>query len=202
MRLHGLGDVRVAAVGTDDHTGALDDRRTIGVAAPDTDDSSVLDHDFGFRPLAVGVVSGAMAAAKIGGSLTAGRIAHAAGSRRTVGAMLGGSAAAAAVLAGTHEAGLYIILTAATTFLAIGVWPLVVDGALARVPPEERPGLSIVWNVREYAAIGATTALGGYLLDVSARPTLLLAVASVLLATAAVSALAVLGRPVYRPQPA
>src|SRR5205823_14572668 len=109
---------------------------------------------------------------------------------------------AAAILAAPLQAYPSLFLTVATAFLAIGVWPIVVDGALARVSPEERYGLSIVWNVREYAAIAATTALGGYLLDVSARPTLLLAVASVLLATAAVSALAVLGRPVYRPQPA
>ena len=162
----------------------------------------VLNDDFGLRPLAVGLVSGAVGAAKIGGSVTAGRIVHAAGSKRTVGAMLGGSAVAAAVLAGTHQALLYILLTVATAFLAIGVWPIVVDGALARVSPEERPGLSIVWNVREYAAIAATTAFGGYLLDVSARPTLVLVLASALLASAAVSALAVLGRPVYRPRAA
>jgi MFS family permease len=162
----------------------------------------VLSDDFHFTPLAVGVVSGAVAAAKIGGSITAGRVAHTAGSRRTVAAMLAGSALAAAVLAGTHQAYLYVFLTVATAFLAIGVWPIVVDGALARVSPEERYGLAIVWNVREYAAIAATTALGGYLLDVSARPTLLLALAAVLLATAAVSALAVLGRPVYAPRTA
>jgi predicted MFS family arabinose efflux permease len=162
----------------------------------------VLSDDFHFTPLAVGVVSGAVAAAKIGGSITAGRVAHTAGSRRTVAAMLAGSALAAAVLAGTHQAYLYVCLTVATAFLAVGVWPIVVDGALARVSPEERYGLAIVWNVREYAAIAATTALGGYLLDVSARPTLLLALAAVLLATAAVSALAVLGRPVYAPRTA
>jgi predicted MFS family arabinose efflux permease len=159
----------------------------------------VLNRDFRFTPLAVGFVSGAVAAAKIGGSITAGRIAHTAGSKRAVGAMLAGSAVAAAVLAGTHQAYVYVFLTVATAFLAIGVWPIVVDGALARVLPEERHGLSIVWNVREYAAIAATTALGGFLLDVSGRPTLLLALAAVLLATAAVSALAVLGRPVYGP---
>ena len=162
----------------------------------------VLSDDFHFTPLAVGGVSGAVAAAKIGGSVTAGRVAHTAGSRRTVAAMLAGSAVAAAILAGTHQAYLYVFLTVATAFLAIGVWPIVVDGALARVSPEERYGLSIVWNVREYAAIAATTALGGYLLDVSARPTLLLALAAALLATAAVSALAVLGRPVYAPRTA
>ena len=162
----------------------------------------VLSDDFHFTPLAIGIVSGAVAAAKIGGSVTAGRVAHTAGSRRTVAAMLAGSAVAAAILAGTHQAYLYVFLTVATAFLAIGVWPIVVDGALARVSPEERYGLSIVWNVREYAAIAATTALGGYLLDVSARPTLLLALAAALLATAAVSALAVLGRPVYAPRTA
>ena len=97
---------------------------------------------------------------------------------------------------------LYVALTVAATFLAIGVWPVVVDGALARVSPEERHGLAVVWNVREYVAIAAATVLGGFLLDASARPTLLLAVAAGLLATAAISALAVLGRPVYVPRAA
>jgi MFS family permease len=162
----------------------------------------ILSHGFAFTPLAIGVVSGAVAAAKICGSVTAGRLAQLTGSRLAVGAMLACSALAAALLAATHEAWLYVSLTVAAAFLAIGVWPVVVDGALARVSPEERHGLSVVWNVREYVAIAATTALGGYLLDVSARPTLLLALATVLLATAAASAFAVLGRPVYAPRAA
>ena len=162
----------------------------------------VLDHVYRFGPLAIGAVAGAVALAKIGGSITAGRITLAAGSRRVVGSMLAGSALAAAVLVGTHQAWLYVTLTAAASFLAVGVWPIVVDGALARVSPEERHGLSIVWNVREYAAIAATTAFGGYLLDASGRPTLLLALAATLLAGAAVSALAVLRRPVYAPRTA
>ncbi len=162
----------------------------------------VLDDEFRFTPLAVGLVSGAIAAAKIGGSVTAGRLAHAAGSRLTVAGMLGCSALAVAVLAATHQAWLYVLLTVAAAFLAIGVWPVVVDGALARVSPEERHGLSVVWNVREYVAIAATTALGGYLLDVSGRPTLLLVLATALLATGAGSALAVFGRPVYAPRTA
>src|SRR5207253_8580152 len=119
----------------------------------------VLNHDFRFTPLAVGLVSGAVSAAKIGGSVTAGRLSHAAGSRRTVASMLGGGAIAAAVLTRTHHAPLYVVLTVATAFLAIGVWPIVVDGALARVSPGERYGLSIVWNVREYVSIAAATAL-------------------------------------------
>ncbi|MDX6474141.1 MAG: hypothetical protein QOK22_2957 [Gaiellaceae bacterium] len=162
----------------------------------------ILTHVFHFRPLAVGAVAGGVAAAKICGSVTAGRLAHAAGSKRAVGSMLGCSALAAAVLAGTHQAWLYVALTVASTFLAIGVWPVVVDAALARVSPDERHGLAVVWNVREYVAIAAATVLGGYLLDLSDRPTLLLAVAAGLLATAAVSALAVLGRPVYVPRAA
>ena len=145
----------------------------------------VLTHVFHFKPLAVGAVAGGGAAAKIFGSLTASRLARVAGSRRAVGAMLGGSALAAAVLAGTHQAWLYVALTLASTFLAIGVWPVVVDGALARVSPEERHGLAVVWNVREYVAIAAATVLGGYLLDLSARPTLMLIAASGLLAIAA-----------------
>jgi hypothetical protein len=116
--------------------------------------------------------------------------------------MLGGSAVAVAVLAGTHQAWLYVALTVASTFLAIGVWPVVVDGALARVSPDERHGLAVVWNVREYVAIAAATVLGGYLLDLSARPTFMLIAASGLLAIAAISALAVLGRPVYVPRTA
>jgi predicted MFS family arabinose efflux permease len=162
----------------------------------------ILTHVFHFTPLAVGAVAGGVAAAKICGSLTAGRLAHVAGSRLAVGAMLGGSALAAAVLAGTQQAWLYVALTVASTFLAIGVWPVVVDGALARVSPEERHGLAVVWNVREYIAIAAATVLGGYLLDLSDRPTLLLMAAAGLLAIAAVSALAVLGRPVYVPRTA
>jgi MFS family permease len=162
----------------------------------------VLTHVFHFTPLAVGAVAAGIAAAKICGSVTAGRLAHLAGSKLAVGGMLGSSALATGVLTGTHRAWLYVALTIAATFLAIGVWPVVVDAALARVSPEERHGLAVVWNVREYVAIAAATVLGGYLLDLSDRPTLLLAAAAGLLALAALSALAVLGRPVYVPRTA
>lgn len=157
----------------------------------------VLEQDFGYAPLAIGIVTGFIAAAKIAGSLTAGKVALTAASSHVVGAMLGVSALATAVLVVTDHAWLYVVLTVAATFFGIGVWPIVVDGALARVSPLQRPGLTIVWNVREYATIALTTALGGYLLDASARPTLMLAFVAVLLAAAAVSALTVLRRPVY-----
>lgn len=157
----------------------------------------MLDQDFGFAPLSIGIVTGFIAAAKIAGSVTAGRVALSADSRSVVGAMLAASALAAGVLAATQQAWLFVLLTVAATFFGIGVWPIVVDGALARVAPRQRPGLTIVWNVREYTTIAAMTALGGYLLDASDRPTLLLALSAALLAAAAVSALTVLRRPVY-----
>ncbi len=56
-----------------------------------------------------------------------------------------------------------------------------------------------MWNAREYATIAVMTAFGGYLLDTSSRPTLLLVLVAALLAGAAVSAVAVLRRPVYAP---
>ena len=159
----------------------------------------VLRDDFRLRPIVIGLVAGMVAAAKAGGSVTAGRFATARGSRRAVSAMLAGSALAAGLLVGADRAWLFVALVVAATFFGIGVWPVVVDGALARVSPEARRELSVAWNVREYAAIAATTAFGGYLLDVSGRPTLLLVLAATLLACAAVSALAVLRRPVYAP---
>lgn len=160
----------------------------------------VLDSGFALSPLAIGAVTAAVAGAKIAGSFAAGRLARAAGSRTTVAAMLTGSAVAAALLIGSDDVHLFVGLVLAATVLGIGVWPIVVDGALARVSPVDRHGLAVVWNVREYAAIAAATILGGFLLDLSARPTLVLAVAAALLAASGASALAVLGRPVYTPR--
>lgn len=160
----------------------------------------VLEQDFGLSPLSIGIVTGFIAAAKIAGSVTVGRVAPTTDSRHVVGAMLGASAIAAAVLIVTQQAWLYVVLTVAATFFGIGVWPIIVDGALARVSPVERPGLTIVWNVREYLTIAVTTAVGGYLLDASARPTLMLAFVAAVLAAAAGSALTVLRRSVYAAQ--
>ncbi len=77
--------------------------------------------------------------ARLGGSAAAGRIRLTTGSRKAVGSMLAGSAFAAGVLVGTQEAWLYVALAVAAAFLGIGAWPIVVDGALARVSP----GLSV-----------------------------------------------------------
>ena len=54
--------------------------------------------------------------------------------------------------------------------LRVGAWPIMVDGSLARIRPGNRAGFTIAWNVREYTAVGATTAVGGYLLDVVSSP--------------------------------
>lgn len=160
----------------------------------------VLDTDFSLSPLAIGTVTAAVAGAKIAGSFAAGRLSRATGSRTTVAAMLAGSALAAALLIGAGGVQLFVGLVLAATVLGIGVWPVVVDGALARVSPADRHGLAVVWNVREYAAIAAATTLGGFLLELSSRPTVVLALAAVLLAASAASAVAVLGRPVYTPR--
>lgn len=160
----------------------------------------LLEHGFSLSPLAIGVVTAAVAGAKIAGSMTAGRLTRAAGSRLTVGTMLTGSALAAALLVGSGDVLVFVGLVLAATILGIGVWPVVVDGALARVEPAERYGLAVVWNVREYAAIAAAIASGGFLLDLSERPDLVLGLAAAMLAGSAASALAVLGRPVHAPR--
>jgi len=132
--------------------------------------------------------------------VTAGRAVGAVGSRGTVAAMLGGGALAAGLLVEADTAWTFVALVVAATFFSVGVWPVVVDAALARVAPADRRELSVAWNVREYLAIAAATAGGGFLLDSSHSRTLLLGVAALLLAAGAASALAVLGRPVYAPR--
>ena len=151
----------------------------------------VLSDVFRLRPLVIGLVSGAIALAKIGGSLTAGRIAPTAGARASVGAMLAASALSVALLVGTSRAWVYVALTLSATFFGIGVWPILVDGALARVRPDQRPGVTIAWNVREYTAIATTTVVGGYLLHAAASPNILLVFAAALLVAGSLSALVV-----------
>ena len=157
----------------------------------------VLSDVYALSPLTIGIASGCIAAAKIAGSLIAGGCAVALGSRATVGSMLVGSGLAAAMLVATDHALIFVVFTVAATFFGIGVWPIVVDGALARVSPCERPELTVVWNVREYAMIAATTAGGGLVLDMTGGPTATFGLAATLLFAAALAALAVLRRPVY-----
>lgn len=159
----------------------------------------VLTDIFELPPLAVGVSVAAIAVAKIAGSFAAGRLAPRVGAGRTVGSMLAASACCSALLIAAHRPVLYIALTVASTFFGIGAWPIIVDGALARIQPNERPRVTIAWNVREYTAIALTTVAGGYLLDVTSSPTVLLAFATALLAVASLCALTVLRVPSIAP---
>jgi len=159
----------------------------------------VLADVFELRPFVIGVVVGAMAMAKIAGSFAAGRVAARMGARKAVGLMLAASATSAVLLIGAREALLYVALTLAATFFGIGTWPIIVDGALARVRPADRARVTIAWNVREYSAIALTTAMGGYLLAASTSTAILLAFAAGLLGCAAFCALIVLRTPTHGP---
>jgi predicted MFS family arabinose efflux permease len=159
----------------------------------------ILSDTFGYSPLAIGLVSAGVAGAKIAGSFAAGRAVATVNRRVVVGAMLAASALASAGLAATQSSSRYVALVLAATFFGIGVWPVVVDGAQARVSPDQRGTLSIAWNVREYMVIAVATFAGGLVLDSSDSPSELLALVAALLVASAVAALAVLGRPVYAP---
>jgi predicted MFS family arabinose efflux permease len=161
----------------------------------------LLKHTFKLSPVAIGGVIGAIALAKISGSLAAGRAVRAHGSRRAIFAMLATAALSTLALGVAHVASVFIPLLLITTMLAIGAWPVVVDAALARVRPEHRPGFAVVWNVREYAVIALATALSGWLLDTFDTPTVLVLVAALALTAAAGTATRALREPVHVPTP-
>ena len=159
----------------------------------------VLSDVFEVTPFAIGLASGAMALAKIAGSFAAGRIVRAAGAQRTVGLMLAASAVSAGLLIGVRQPLLYVAFTVSATFFGIGVWPIIVDGALARIRPDDRACVTIAWNVREYTAIALATLAGGYLLDTSTSAAILLGFATVLLGCAALCGIIVLRAPTQVP---
>jgi hypothetical protein len=160
----------------------------------------VLRNSFHLSPLPIGCVAGAVAAAKISGSVTASRVAFSFGRATAVGTMLAGAAIATTFLLGAHTAWLYVGLIITATFLGVGVWPTLVDGALARVTPSERHALSVIWNVREYAVSALATVGGALLLHVDGKPSLAVGFVAVLLFGAAVAALTGLRAPVYQPE--
>lgn len=160
----------------------------------------LLKNSFGLSPLVIGLIIGGIALAKITGSLAAGRAVRAQGSRRAIFVMLAGAALLTLALPAAHIAPLFVTLLLATTVLAVGAWPVIVDAALARVAPERRVGLAVVWNVREYAVIAGGTALGGWLLDISGTPTVALLIAALSLTASAAAAARVLRGPVYTPE--
>ena len=159
----------------------------------------VLHESFRFTPAEIGAVSGAAAGAKILGSIAAGWIGGRVRVRRMAPTMLLVSAFTVGALAASRPAWLYVVLLLLSIVLALGAWPVLVDGALARVAPAERLRLSISWNMREYAVIAASTAGGGYLVRSGEPPTLLLTIAAALLLAAAIGAAAMLRRPVHDP---
>ncbi len=159
----------------------------------------ILARDFRFSPAATGAVVGALAAAKITGSLTAGAAARRFGSQRAIGAMLALAAAVSLLLVATSAATLYVVLLFVAVFGTTGAWPVVVEAAFARVRPRQRHGMAVAWNAREYAAIGAATAAGGWLLTRLADPRALYVVAGALLGAAAAVSRGALRRPVHAP---
>jgi MFS family permease len=162
----------------------------------------ILETSYAYSPLAIGMVMGGVAAAKIVGSFAAGGLARAAGGSRAAFTMLAGASALTAFLVVADAAGVFVVLLLVVTLLAVGVWPVIVDAALARVEPDLRDGMTVAWNVREYIVIAAASAVGGWILDAFGSPRLLFLLAAAFLAASAASAATVLRRPVHAPEPA
>jgi hypothetical protein len=159
----------------------------------------VLAESFRFGPGAIGAISGGVAAAKIAGSLAAGRLGTKLRVARTTPAMLLLAAACVAGLAATGDRRLYVALLLLAVVFALGAWPVLVDGTMARVAPAERASFAVTWPMREYLVIAVATAAGGHLVRRGEQPSLLLAVAAGLLLAAAISAAALLRRPLVAP---
>jgi predicted MFS family arabinose efflux permease len=97
------------------------------------------------------------------------------------------------------SAPLFVGALLVTALAGTGAWPLVVDSAQARVQPERRHGLTVLWNAREYVVIAAATACSGWLLSTFGSPTPLFLLAALLIAGAAACSTAVWRRPVWTP---
>jgi MFS family permease len=162
---------------------------------------AVLAKSFGLSSFEIGSTVAGTALAKIGGSLLAGRLVRSLPVRRLLVLMLAGAAALALLLASSDDPVVFVLLLFGTTVLGLGVWPLLVDAAQARVDTSQRESLTVIWNVREYLVIAAATGCAGLLLD-AFRPGITFALAAVLLAAAAIAAAPALARPVRAPEPA
>jgi len=153
----------------------------------------VLTRTLHFTPAAVGLVVGALAAGKIGGSLIAERGARAHPRNVLVAAMLGLAAGCSTVLALATVAPLFVAMLVLAVLGSAGAWPVIVEAALGSVDASERASLTVAWNVREYGAVALSTVVGGWLLaSLPASASLMLAAGA--LALAAALALAVLRR--------
>jgi hypothetical protein len=162
----------------------------------------VLARDYHLGPFVIGLVMGAVSLAKIAGTGTARVLSRANGQRSTILLLLGGAAAFCSLLTVALTPTVFVAALIVTALAGTGAWPLVVDSAQARVQPDRRHGLTVLWNAREYTVIAAATAGSGWLLDVFGTPRPLFLAASLLIAAAAVRSRIVLGRPVWQPDEA
>jgi MFS family permease len=162
----------------------------------------VLVRQFHLAPLVVGLTFAAVQGGKVAGTL-AGRITcreH--GHRVAILALLAAGAVLSLLLSISTDvlgAPLFIAVLIATAFVTTGAWPLIVDSALARTAPADRPGATVTWNVCEYGVIAVMTATSGWLLASFHRPALLFTLGAAFLAASAAAAAVVLLRPVYTP---
>jgi Major Facilitator Superfamily len=162
----------------------------------------VLVRQFHLAPLVVGLTFAAVQGGKVAGTL-AGRITcreH--GHRVAILALLAAGAVLSLLLSISTDvlgAPLFIAVLIATAFVTTGAWPLIVDSALARTAPADRPGATVTWNVCEYGVIAVMTAMSGWLLASFHRPALLFTLGAAFLAASAAAAAVVLLRPVYTP---
>ncbi len=159
----------------------------------------VLAHGYRLGPFTIGLVMSGLSLAKIAGTVTAGALLRARGARRAILILLTSAGVLCLLLCLALSASVFVAVLLATTLAAAGSWPLVVDSAQARVPPEGRHALTVVWNVREYGVIAGATLVAGWLFGAVGSPAPLFALAAVLIAAAAACSLIVSRRPVFAP---
>jgi Major Facilitator Superfamily len=160
----------------------------------------VLARGFHLDPLSVGLVMGAVALSKIAGTFTAQAVSRLSGQARAIVLLLASGASFCLTLCIALTVSVFVAGLLATALAATGAWPLVVDSAQARVEPDRRRGLTVLWNVREYSVIAVATVTSGWLFGTFGTPAPLFVIAAVLFAAAAVSAVGVFRRPVWSPQ--
>ncbi len=160
---------------------------------------TVLARGFHLGPFVIGAVMSGVSLAKITGTFAARRLSRRRGNRRTILLLLAGGGGSCVLLCAAITASSFIFALLAAALLLAGAWPLVVDSAHARVPPDGRQGLAVVWNAREYGVIAAGTLGSGWLLQRFGTPTPLFALAAVFVAAATVCSAVLARRPVWRP---
>lgn len=159
----------------------------------------VLAHGYRLGPFVIGLVMSALSLARIVGTFAARALIRACGTRRTILILLCGAGTLSLLLCLALTASVFVAILLATTLTAAGAWPLVVDSAQARVPPDSRHGLTVVWNAREYGVLASSTLVGGWLLGAVGSPVPLFALAAVLIVAAAACSAVVCRRPVFAP---